>query len=137
MSTLTGREMRVGQHPCFDRYVFEMQGTGGEPFWRVGYRDELIADPSGQTVPLRGDADMEIVLSVWTVKPYQGMPADQLPFVGSKEIFTSGYTAIQEALVVSSFEGMTQIGLGIDSKRPFKVTYLTGPPRLVVDISTS
>lgn len=135
LSMLTGREIRVGQHPCFERFVLELQGTGGEPFWRVGYRDPLIADPSGEPVHLRGGADLEVVIGVWTVSPYEGIPADQLPFVGTRDIVTDGYTALQQAVVISSFEGMTQIGLGIDTKRNFKAYFLAGPPRLVVDVS--
>lgn len=137
LSTLNGRAMRVGQHTCYERFVFEMAGDGAEPFWRVGYREPLVADPSGQDVQLRGGADLEIVIGVWTVTAQDGVPGDQVPFLGSQEIFTNGYQALQEARVISSFEGVTQIGLGIDTKRRYEVSYLTGPPRLVVDVSTS
>jgi hypothetical protein len=137
MSTLTGREIRVGQHPCYDRFVLELQGTGSAPGWQVGYRDPLIADPSGQTVQLRGDADLQVVVRVWTVTPYPGMPSDQLPFQGSEQMYTKGFPALLEARIISSWEGVTQIGLGVDTKRDFRAFSLTDPPRLVVDIANS
>ncbi len=136
MSALTGAEMRVGRHDCYERFVFEMTGTGGVPGWSVQYRDPLVADPSGEVVALRGDADLEIIVRVWTVTDYEGRPAEWPPFTGPPDIVTSGFVALQEARYISAFEGVTQFGLGLDRERPFRVAWLDGPPRLALDIYT-
>ena len=136
MSSLTGRELRVGRHDCYERFVFEMTGTGGVPGWSVGYRDPLIADPSGMTVDLAGDAALEVVVRVWTVTDYEGRPAEWPPLQSATTIVTSGYVALQEVRYISAFEGVTQLGIGVDRQRPFRAFWLDGPPRLVVDIDT-
>lgn len=137
MSQLTGAEMRIGRHECFDRYVFQMQGGGAQPGWRVGYRERIVADPSGEPVDLAGNADLEVLVRVWTVDDYTGRPAEQLPFRGPRQLSAPAPAALREARLIGSFEGVTQIGLGVDERRPFRVTTLSDPPRLVVDISTS
>lgn len=136
MSPLTGASMRVGRHDCYERFVFELAGTGDAPGWSVQYRDPLIADPSGQTVDLRGDADLEVIVRVWTVTDFEGRPDEWPPFSGPDDIVTTGYTAIREARNLYAFEGVTQLGLGLDERRPFRVSLLEGPVRLVVDVYT-
>lgn len=134
-STLFGQSMRVGTHDCYDRFVLEMQGSGGRPGWSVGYRDPLIGDPSGELIELAGDAALEVVVRVWTVTPFEGMPADWLPLDGPTEIRPAGYPVIREVRYLSAFEGTTQIGIGVNREHPFRVFWLDGPPRLVIDIS--
>lgn len=136
MSPLTGASMRVGRHDCYERFVFEMAGTGGAPGWSAQYRDPLIADPSGMEVQLRGETNLEVILRVWTVSDFEGRPDEWPPFTGPDDIVTTGYTAIREARNLYAFEGVTQIGLGLDKRRPFRVSLLEGPPRLVVDVYT-
>ena len=136
MSTLTGASMRVGQHDCFERFVFEMTGTGDPPGWSVGYADPMAADGSGEPVELLGDADLEVVVRVWTVPEFEGRPDEWPPFSGPNELVTTGFDAIQQVRNLYAFEGVTQIGIGLDEQRPFRVSWLDGPPRLVVDIAT-
>jgi hypothetical protein len=136
MSTMTGKEVRVGRHDCYERWVFEMRGTGGVPGWTVGYRDPLIADPAGFAVDLLGEASLEVVVRVWTVTDYEGRPPEWPPFQSATTILTQGFEALLESRSISAFEGTTQFGLGIDTQRPFRAFWLNGPPRLVVDIYT-
>lgn len=137
MSTLTGASMRLGQHECFERFVFELTGTGDAPGWRVGYRDPIAGQGSGDPIELLGDADLEIVVQVWTVSDFEGRPDEWPPFEGPDDLVTTGYDAILQARNLYAFEGSTQIGLGLDRERPFQVSYLEDPHRLVVDVSTS
>ncbi len=136
MSTLTGAEMRVGRHPCFERFVFQMRGSGDRPGWSVGYRDPLIADPAGFEVDLRGDASLEVVVRVMTVTDYEGRPPEWPPFTGATTIVTSGFASLLEVRYISAFEGVTQFGVGLDEQRPFRVFWLDDPPRLVIDVFT-
>lgn len=136
LSDLTGRRMRVGRHDCYERFVFEMRGTGQVPWWSVGYRDPMVGQASGLPVPLRGKADLEVLVGVWTVTDFPGRPAEWPPFKGPDDIVTKGYEALREARNLYAYEGQTQIGLGLDRKRPFKAFWMDGPPRLVVDVYT-
>ncbi len=136
LSTMTGATMRVGRHACFDRFVFQMRGSGSAPGWTVGYRDPLVRDGSGTPVDLRGDAALSVVVGVWTVNDFEGRPAEWPPFTGPDAILTTGFEALKEARNLYAFEGTTQIGLGVDRERPFRVSWLDDPARLVVDIYT-
>lgn len=136
MSSLVGASMRVGRHDCYERFVFEMTGSGDVPGWSVEYTDPFIADPTGNVVELKGEASLQVIVRVWTVNDFEGRPAEWPPFTGPDVIVTSGFVAIQEARTLYAFEGVTQIGLGLDEQRPFRVSWLDGPPRLVVDVYT-
>jgi hypothetical protein len=136
MSLLTGSEMRVGRHECYERWVFEMTGSGEPPGWSVGYRDPLFADPAGFAVDLAGEASLEVVVRVWTVTDYPGRPPEWPPFAGPTTLVTDGFAALREVRYISAFEGSTQFGIGVDQQRPFRVFWLDGPPRLVVDVAT-
>ena len=54
--------VRVGRHSAFDRVVWEFPGSG-RPTFRVRYVDEPTADGSGDSVEVRGDAYLEVVVS--------------------------------------------------------------------------
>jgi hypothetical protein len=136
LSALTGESMRVGRHDCFERFVFQMAGTGEVPGWSVGYQDPMTADGSGEPVELRGAADLAVTVGVWTVSDFEGRPEEWPPFEGPDDIVTTGYVALREARNLYAFEGVTQIGLGLDRQRPFRVTWLQEPVRLVIDVYT-
>lgn len=136
LSTMTGASMRVGRHDCFERFVFELQGAGERPGWTVGYRDPLAGQASAQRIPLKGAADLEVLVGVWTVNDFEGRPPEWPPFTGPDDIVTEGFEAIKEARNLYAYEGTTQIGLGIDRKRPFQVVWFPDPTRLVVDVYT-
>jgi hypothetical protein len=128
--------MRVGRHDCFERFVFQMAGAGEVPGWSVGYQDPMAADGSGAPVELRGAADLAVTVGVWTVSDFEGRPEEWPPFEGPDDIVTTGFVALREARNLYAFEGVTQIGLGVDRQRPFRVSWLEAPLRLVVDVYT-
>ena len=136
LSTLTGDSMRVGRHDCYERFVFEMAGTGGDPGWRVRYQEPLTGQGSGEPIPLAGTADLEILIGAMTVTDFDGRPDDWPPFTGPDDIVTRDFVALLEARMLYGYEGTTQIGLGLDRERPFRVRLLDDPPRLVVDLYT-
>lgn len=136
LSTQTGQTMRVGEHGCFDRFVFQLQGKGQAPSWRVAYVDELLGQGSGDPIPLRGNATLEVLVGAWTVTDFPGRDKAQIPYTGPTTIVTKGFTALKEARNLLAYEGQTQIGLGIDKKRSFRVQVLAKPTRLVVDVYT-
>ncbi|MFJ1610213.1 hypothetical protein ACIOHS_43890 [Streptomyces sp. NPDC088253] len=49
------------------------------------------------------------------------------------DVDLSGYRTFREAKFGASFEGVTQVGLGVRARLPFRVSQL--PDRLVVDVA--
>jgi hypothetical protein len=105
MSTLTGASMRIGQHDCYERFVFEMTGTGDPPGWQVAYVDPLVGDGSGEPIDLAGDATLEVIVRVWTVSDVDGGPDGMPPFTGPDDIVPSGWEALREVRNLYAFGG--------------------------------
>ncbi len=132
---LWGETMRVGTHACYDRWVFEFAGDADMPGWSVTPHDAstFLGDPSGEPIePLAGTASLEIMFAAW----YDGTPIDQPAYAGPSDIASDALPAIKEARILSGFEGITQVGIGLDAAHPYRVTWLTDPGRLVVDVFT-
>lgn len=134
---LWGVTMRVGGHECFDRFTFEFDGVGDMPGWRVIPVDGSVfaLDPSDLPLdpPLAGTAALELDFAAW----YDGsLTIDQPAFEGPDQLVDTGLEGIQEVRVLGAFEGLSQIGIGLDEARPYRVTWLEDPKRLVVDVYT-
>ena len=125
--TLT--DVRAGGHSGFDRVVFEFRGP--VPEYRVDYVDQLVQDGSGQPVAVAGAADLEVV--------FQGADAhdaDGTPTISPRR-FSTGLPAVKEIAQIGDFEAVVSYGIGVDRKRPLKVSTLSNPSRLVIDVSTT
>ena len=123
--------VRVGRHSGYDRVVWEFRGTG-RPSYRVRYVDQPLADGSGDVVQVRGDAYLELVIATVLI-PDDGTAR---PPDASAASITG--TVIAEAnAIYGGFEGYGQAFVGVrDRQRPFAVSVLTDPTRLVVDIAS-
>lgn len=123
--------VRVGRHSGFDRVVWEFAGTG-KPTYRVRYVDEPTADGSGDVVAVAGDAFLEVLVTS------VGIPEDGTARPADPPASALAGTVIAEAnAIYGGFEGYGQSFIGVrDRERPFKVSLLTGPTRLVVDVAT-
>jgi hypothetical protein len=122
-------DVRAGRHPGFDRVVFEFRGAA-VPRHRIGYVDQLVQDGSGEPVAVAGAADLEVV--------FHGVNAhddDGTPTVGPRR-FSTGLPAVKEVAQTGDFEAVVGYGIGIDRQRPIKVSTLSNPSRLVVDVAT-
>src|SRR4051794_4654177 len=53
--------VRAGQHACFDRLVIDVTGRR-RPGYSVQYVNHVLNDPRGNVVPLRGNADLQVVV---------------------------------------------------------------------------
>ncbi|GAA4702669.1 AMIN-like domain-containing (lipo)protein [Streptomyces youssoufiensis] len=129
--------IRAGQHACFDRLVFDVRGTGDQPIgYRVGYVNELRQDGSGDLIKVGGGAILEVRAAAPSYDPetggatYQGRAGQPLPGVN-----LTGFKTFKDARFGSSFEGDTQIGLGVRARLPFRVTQTAN--HLVVDVAHS
>ena len=97
---------------------------------RIRYVDQLTEDASGKPVSLAGGADLEVVLDGANAHDGGGRPTV------SPRRFSPGFGALKEVAQTGDFEAVVSYGLGVDRQRPFKVSTLGGPSRLVIDIQT-
>ncbi|MDX3763116.1 hypothetical protein PV684_49875 [Streptomyces sp. AK02-04a] len=126
--------VRTGRHDCYDRLVVDAPGAkGGSIGYSVRYVGQLVQDGSGQVMPVPGGAVLEIVIhapayDIRTGKlTYPAQPHHSLPGVN-----LAGYRTFRAARYGGSFEGQTQLGLGVRARLPFRVLALDG--HLVVDV---
>jgi len=132
LSGLVGKDIRTGAHECFERTVIELQGSGEFPGWTVEYQpDPIVLGESNETAAIKGDATLVVRLGSWM----QSM--DNEGYDGPSDIFPTNVAHILELRLVENFEGVTRWAIGVDRERPFVVTQLTDPPRLVIDVDTS
>ncbi|SEE27180.1 AMIN-like domain-containing (lipo)protein [Ruania alba] len=120
-------DARTGAHEGFDRVVIEFDGTG-TPGWTAEYVDEAVQDGSGNPILLEGDAVLEVRLdgTRYPEKTDDYFSPTTLDHEGEE---------VEQVDVGGTFEGYTQVVLGIDdSDAPFRVFSLTDPVRVVIDV---
>jgi hypothetical protein len=128
-STARVTDVRTGQHACFDRLVIDL-GPGARPGYHVRYVGAVHAQGTGQTIPLRGRAQLDITVA--------DNAAASFPASDRSLASVSGFRAFRQVAGAGSFEGSTEIGLGLRTKLPFHVQILSGPgrdSRLVIDVA--
>ena len=116
----------TGCHSTFDRFV--IRARFATPSYGVRYVRRIIADGSGNPVPLRGTKRIRVVIRNARGHTSGGMnllPAVRTPLCPNlRQIKTAG-----------DFEGIVTFGLGLRRKTGFRVFRLTGPRRIVVDVA--
>ncbi|MES4904399.1 MULTISPECIES: hypothetical protein [unclassified Streptomyces] len=130
--------IRAGQHECYDRLVFDIKGgtAAGQTGYRVGYVDAMYQDGSGDPIAVRGGAILEIHVAAPSYDPevggetYPGRAGKPLPGVD-----IAGFRTFKDTRYGASFEGETQVGLGVRARLPFRV--LQAGDRLIVDVAHS
>jgi hypothetical protein len=134
MSAAHLANVRAGRHGCFDRLVLDFHGDIDG--YRVTYVSAVQQDGSGQVVPLRGGADLQIVA---TAPAYDSWGNPTYQPVNERELVSvSGWDTFRQVAFAGSFEGQTTIGLGVRARLPFRVFTLEGPgtgSRLVIDVA--
>lgn len=131
-------DIRTGQHPCYDRMVFDVPGgtSDGPIGYRVEYVDSLHQLGSGEPVPVGGDAVLQVDIAAPSYDPetfeptYDAVAGEPLPNVD-----LSGYRSFRDAVFAGSWENVTRVGVGMRSRLPFRVFQLDD--RLVVDVAHS
>ncbi|MFF3817495.1 hypothetical protein ACFYYD_12930 [Streptomyces bluensis] len=133
--TVPLKDIRTGRHDCYDRMVVDVPG-GGDVGYHVQYVDRLHQDGSGDYIPVRGGAVLEVRVSAPSYDPESGTPTYPgkvgRPLPG---VDVDGYSTFRDTRFAGSLEGETQIGLGVRARLPFRVIQL--PDRLVVDVAHS
>ncbi|WP_030866622.1 AMIN-like domain-containing (lipo)protein [Streptomyces sp. NRRL S-37] len=129
------RDVRTGRHACYDRMVVDLPGAPlGGIGYSVRYVDRLHQDGSGRHVPVSGGAVLEVRVAAPAYAPETGEPTYPAragrPLPG---VDLTGYRTFRDARFAGSFEGETQIGLGVRARLPFRVLRFDG--RLVIDVA--
>ena len=126
---LTG--VRAGRHACFDRLVLD-----GASWVRVRYVDRVYGGASGEVVPLRGGARLEIVTS-----RADDVGTGELTYTPANPrelVDVNGWRTFRQAADANDFEGQSMLGLGVRARLPFRVFVLATPgraPRVVIDVA--
>ena len=115
----------TGCHATFDRFV--VRARFGTPGYDVRYVKRIVADGSGQPVPLRGTKRIRVVIRNARGHTQGGtnlLPAVRTPLCPNlRQVKTAG-----------DFEGVVTFGLGLRRKTGFRVFRLTAPTRIVIDV---
>jgi hypothetical protein len=127
-------DVRAARRPGYDRVVFEFER--GVPGYDVRYADRPIeADGSGDEVSVTGDA-------VLLVRMEPALDADlskesaPLTYTGPAR-FSPATAAVAELVRIGGFEAVLAWAIGVDEERPFRVTRVENPARIVIEISSN
>jgi hypothetical protein len=133
-------DVRAGRHACFDRLVVDLGGqdtTFGS--YTVRYVTQVHEDGRGNAVPVRGAADLEVVVHAPAYDRYGN--ATFSPENRREVVDVTGYSTFRQVAWAGSFEGRTTMALGVRARLPFRVFTLAGTPqsddtpRLVIDVA--
>jgi hypothetical protein len=133
-------DVRAGRHACFDRLVVDVGGQDVSfGSYDVRYVSQVYEDGSGFVVPVRGAADLQVVLRA-PAYDYDYRPT-YAPANRREVVNVSGYSTFRQVAWAGSFEGYTTLALGVRARLPFRVFVLPGTPqsdhtpRLVIDVA--
>jgi hypothetical protein len=134
-TTTPVRNVRTGRHACYDRMVIDIPGAGRSSLgYSVRYVGHLYQDGSGRLIPVGGGAVLEVRVSAPSYDPDTGAPTYPAragrPLPG---VDLTGYRTFRDTRFAGSFEGDTQLGLGVRARLPFRVLRLDG--HVVVDVA--
>jgi hypothetical protein len=119
---------RYGQHTCYDRLVFDIAKGSGRLGYHVRYVSSVTSPGSGLPVAVAGGAKLQVTINA---------PATmRIPSSGS--VTFTGWRTFRQLKWVGSFEGYTDVGLGVRARLPMRTFVLDnadGSKRLVVDVA--
>lgn len=126
--------VRTGRHACFDRVVFEFDGSADG--YGVEYVSAIRTDGEGRLLTVAGGAQLQVRLLATVFDDlghlhYAGA-------VGAHVASVGGYSTLRDVVYAGCFEGQTTLGVGVRARLPFRVFTLAGPgshSRIVLDIA--
>ena len=125
---VTVTEIRTGHHDGFDRVVFEAAGTG-TPGWDVRYVDEAIEQGRGNTLPVAGNAILQVTING------VGYPTETgIEEYGGAPLPGNDTEVVTEVVWDSTFEGTSVAFVGTTAELPFRVYLLEDPARVVLEV---
>jgi hypothetical protein len=141
MSTSALYLTRAGRHDCYDRVVFDINGSQAVSFV-ARYVPVVLADGSGQRVPVPGRAALEVIVRAPILgadsqghQPWRTVPRVAQDLVAPSAV--SGWSSLRAVRFAGSFEGQTTVAVGVRERRPFRVWVRSeqGYKHVVLDIA--
>ncbi|RJK94771.1 AMIN-like domain-containing (lipo)protein [Vallicoccus soli] len=127
--------VRAGRHACFDRLVVDL-GRGPAAGWWVGYVPEVRQAASGDVLPTRGGASLQV--TVHAAAYDEDYRPTYRPRDPREVVPVAGYRTFRQVVWASSWEGDTGLGIGTRARLPFRAFAVAGPggtTRVVVDVA--
>jgi hypothetical protein len=134
-ATLVG--VRSGRHDCFDRLVLDIDGRYAG--YDVRYVSTVLAEGSGQPVPVRGGAAIAVVVKATSYNRTTG-DVVYAPANARELTDVTGYRTFRQLAWAGSFEGQSTLAVGVRARLPFRVFVLNASgsrSMLVVDVAHS
>ena len=131
--------VRTGQHPCYDRFVIDIDGSGPVGY-DVSYVENVYTEGQGSVVALAGGAKIQIIAHATNFDTDTGViiytPIDQAQSQQLTNV--AGYRTFRQVAFAGSFEGQTTFGLGVRARLPMRAFVLSGSgtgQRLILDVA--
>ena len=121
--------VRTATHAGYDRVVFQF--SGGRPAVTAERVTAVYADPKGTKIPLPGHSFLHVVFRGAT--GFCPQPSHRT-WTGPS-VLTPRYPQLLAVKAAGDFEGYLSFGLGLAARGPYHVSTLTGPDRVVIDVS--
>lgn len=127
ISPVTLRQVSAADQDDFDRVIFEFKDNQ-VPGYRVEYVP-IITDEAEKVHKLFGKAFMRVDMNpAWAHSNETGAPS-----VKEREKRLN-LPVVIEFKQVEDFEGVVSYALGLSGRKPFRVTEMSNPARLVIDV---
>jgi hypothetical protein len=126
--------VRAGQQECYDRLVVDV--AGNVDGYDVRYVDQIGSIGSGEPIPVRGGAKLQVV--VFAPAHDENYEPTFTPANVNELVDVSRYLTFRQIVFAGSFEGVSDFGVGVRARLPFRVFILDGPgssSRVVMDVA--
>jgi hypothetical protein len=130
--------VRVGEHTCYDRIVFDLGSSYSHPGYSVSYVDNVPAEGTGNPLPIVAGASIWISLHAPAYNAVGDGSPTYVPADPNRIVDVTGFRTFVQVAWGGSFEGYTTVGLGVRARLPMRVFTLAGPggyQRLVIDVA--
>jgi hypothetical protein len=122
--------VRTGQHPGFERVVFEFRG--GPIGYHIRYVPEVTWGESDEVVRLPGRAFLQV--SFQYARAHQRDDPNVTTY-GGPPTLTPRYPVMRQVTLASDWEGELRFGIGLARKAGFRVLHLSDPTRVALDFA--
>ncbi|HZL33515.1 MAG TPA: hypothetical protein VFC81_05960 [Verrucomicrobiae bacterium] len=117
-------DVRLGSHAGYDRIVLEFAGTGRPGLTVAVASPPFVGDASGNPIVVPGKAFL-------TLKLYD---ASDYPTYAGPGSISAGYPRLTALVNNGDYEGYVSWVAGLTGPACYRISTLTGPTRIVVDI---
>ena len=118
----------MADNDCQNKHCVN-DGTG-TPGWDVRYVDEATGQGSGNSIPVQGDAILQVTITGVGYPTETGIEE----YDGSAPLPGAGTEVVTEVVWDSTFEGTSVAFVGLAEELPFRVYLLENPARVVLEV---